>query len=88
MARRQSEIPSPGVQAPTVEQIRSFMPSISARQLRLGLVNAGISPTQVMAAIDAMPVGPERDRVQIEWEYATSFNRLHALIAVIGWRSA
>lgn len=69
---------------PTGEQIRSFMPSLSARQLRLGLVNAGISPVQVMAAIDTMPVGPERDRVQIEWEYANSFNRLQSLIAVIG----
>ncbi|WP_037386509.1 hypothetical protein [Sinorhizobium americanum] len=69
---------------PGVEQIRASMPSLSARQLRLGLIHAGISHTQVMAAIDAMPLGHEKDLALIEWEYATSFSRLNPLIAVVG----
>ncbi|AFL52833.1 hypothetical protein ABIE78_001277 [Sinorhizobium fredii] len=69
---------------PAAEQIRASMLSLSARQLRLGLVDAGISPTQVTAAIDAMPDGQEKDRAQIEWEYATSFSRLHPLTTMVG----
>ncbi|WP_026621284.1 hypothetical protein M728_001851 [Ensifer sp. WSM1721] len=69
---------------PTAEQIRASMSSLSARQLRLGLVDAGVSLTQITAAIDSMPAGPEKDRAQIEWEYATSFSRLHPLTATIG----
>lgn len=69
---------------PAAEQIRASMPSLSSRQLRLGLIDAGISHTQVTAAIDAMAFCQEKDRAQIEWEYATSFSRLDPLIAVVG----
>lgn len=31
-----------------------------------------------------MPAGPDKDKAQIEWEYATSFNRMHSLIATVG----
>jgi hypothetical protein len=51
---------------PGAEQIRASMPSLSARQLRLGLIESGISPTQVTAAIDAMPAGSEKGRAQVE----------------------
>ncbi|THK37253.1 hypothetical protein EHS39_15640 [Ensifer sp. MPMI2T] len=70
--------------APTPQQIRASMPPLSARQLRLGLVNAGISPTQVEASIVATTSGLDKDKALIEWEYATTFNRTHALIATIG----
>ncbi|MGT2444463.1 hypothetical protein ACU4I5_18565 [Ensifer adhaerens] len=69
---------------PTLEEARDAMPPLTARQFRLGLVNAGISPSQVTATIAAMPAGPDRDKAQIEWEYATTFNRMHPLIATVG----
>lgn len=31
-----------------------------------------------------MPAGPDKDKAQIEWEYATTFNRAHPLIATVG----
>jgi hypothetical protein len=71
-------------QSPTVEQIREAMPSLSARQLRLGLLGNGFTLPQVAAVIEAMPDGPDKDTAQIEWEYATTFNRTHPLIAAVG----
>ncbi|MDI6836125.1 MAG: hypothetical protein QMD99_10470 [Rhizobiaceae bacterium] len=68
---------------PTPEEARLNMPPLTARQFRLGLVAAGISPSQVTAAIDAMSAGIEKDKAQIEWEYATTFTRTHALIATV-----
>lgn len=71
-------------QAPTDEELRASMHPLTARQFRLGLVNAGISPSTVTATIAAMPSGADRDKAQIEWEYATTFNRMHPLIATVG----
>lgn len=71
-------------QAPTNEEIRASMRPLTARQFRLGLLNAGISPSTVTATIAAMPAGPDRDKAQIEWEFATTFNRMHPLIATVG----
>lgn len=68
----------------TPEEIRPYMPELSARQLRLGLLAADIPPSQVSAAIAAMPAGPDKEKAQIEWEYATTFNRMHPLIATVG----
>lgn len=76
-----SYVPPP---PPTVEEIRARMLSLTARQFRLGLVNAGISPSQVTATIAAMPAGPVKEKAQIEWEYATTFSRMHPLIATVG----
>jgi len=69
---------------PTPEEIRQQMPPLTARQFRLGLVDAGISPSTITATIAAMPAGADRDKAQIEWEYATTFNRMHSLIATVG----
>lgn len=69
---------------PTAEQIREGMAPLSARQLRLGLVNGGFTLAQVSAVIDAMPAGPDKETARIEWEYATTFNRMHPLIATVG----
>jgi hypothetical protein len=68
----------------TADEIRASMPSLTARQLRLGLLNAGISPSQVTAAIDAIPAGLDKDKAQIEWGYATTLSRSHHLIETIG----
>ncbi|ASY63618.1 hypothetical protein SJ05684_c21770 [Sinorhizobium sojae CCBAU 05684] len=69
---------------PTIEEVRAAMPNLTARQLRLGLVSGGFSIVQVDAAIAAMPDGVEKENAKIEWEYATTFKRTHALIGSIG----
>lgn len=69
---------------PTLEELRAQIPPLTARQLRLGLVRHGISLSSVTVTIEAMPAGPEKEKAQIEWEYATTFNRMHPLIATVG----
>ncbi|WP_244519859.1 MULTISPECIES: hypothetical protein [unclassified Ensifer] len=69
---------------PTPEELRARMQGLTARQFRLGLLAAGIPPAQVSATIEAMAAGPEKEKAQIEWEYATTFNRMHPLIATVG----
>ncbi|WP_331373771.1 hypothetical protein [Sinorhizobium chiapasense] len=68
----------------TPEQVRAEMPPLSARQLRLGLINNSFTPAQVSAVIDAMPEGTAKEIARVEWEYATTFNRTHPLIATVG----
>lgn len=69
---------------PTVEDFRASLPPLSARQLRLGLVDAGISPNQITAAIGSMSPGIDKNKAQIEWEYTPIFDRSHHLIDTIG----
>ncbi|MDK1377086.1 MULTISPECIES: hypothetical protein [unclassified Sinorhizobium] len=69
---------------PTPEEIRAGMPPLTARQLRLGLINNGFTLAQVGAVIEAMPDGPDKETARIEWEFATNFNRMHPLIASVG----
>ncbi|MDE3821801.1 hypothetical protein I7F13_05065 [Sinorhizobium meliloti] len=68
----------------SIEEIRAEMPSITARQLRLGLVGNGYPMSQVSAVIDAMPEGADKETARIEWEYATTFERTHPLIGTVG----
>ncbi|MEY9100476.1 hypothetical protein ABIA24_003385 [Sinorhizobium fredii] len=68
----------------TPEELRAGMPRLTARQFRLGLVGAGLTPAQVSAVIEAMPAGQAKETALIEWEYATTFNRTHPLIASVG----
>lgn len=59
------------------EEIRASMPTITARQLRLALLPR---LDEVESLIEA-----SYDRaLQIEWEYATTFERLHPAIVSIG----
>lgn len=69
---------------PPPEQQRAAMPDLTARQLRLGLLNAGLTPSQVTSTIEALPAGVEKETAKVEWEYATTFRRLHPLIATVG----
>ena len=64
----------------TPEELREWMPTLTARQFRLGLVASGISPSQIDFIISQMPNGPDKDTAEIEWEYATTFKRTHPLI--------
>lgn len=68
----------------TPEEARALMPNLSARQLRLGLLSSGITPTNVAAVINGMPDSPEKEAALIEWEYATEFRRTHALLVQVG----
>jgi len=61
------------------------MPTITARQLRLALLGLGLTGAQVEAAINAMPgTDMQREAARIEWEYATSYQRDHQLVAMLG----
>lgn len=69
---------------PTTEELRASMPDLTARQLRLGLIGNGIMPSQVDTALNAMPAGAAKEMALVEWDYASSFRRLHPLIASVG----
>jgi len=58
--------------------------SVTARQLRLALVAKGISQDSISSSIAAIPNAIEKANAQIEWEYATVFERAYPLIAQIG----
>ena len=60
------------------------MRSLTARQLRLGLVGGGFSLSQVETAIAAIPDEQQRAVAEIEWEYASQFERDHPLIEQVG----
>ncbi|WPM80922.1 hypothetical protein R5W60_04270 [Brucella pseudintermedia] len=62
----------------TPEEKRERMPTLTARQLRLGLLYLG-KLAEVPIAIAALPE-PERSQAQIEWDFASEFRRLHPLI--------
>ncbi|YCI03610.1 hypothetical protein M1D34_05105 [Ensifer sp. D2-11] len=70
-------------QPPIADEARAAMPPLSARQLRLGLVSTGFNQAQVAAVIEALPAS-DREAAQIEWEYATTFNRTHTLVSTVG----
>lgn len=67
-----------------VEPASPPLPPLAARQLRLGLVGGGILPAQVDAAIAAIPNDAERAVAEIEWQYASQFERDHPLIEQVG----
>lgn len=52
--------------------------SISARQIRLWLVQHGVSLATVEAAIDRIQDAVTRESVRVEWEYAPYVERTHA----------
>lgn len=69
---------------PTVEEQRASLQSLTSRQLRLGLITNGISLASVQATLEAMPNGITKETALVEWEYATTFNRTHPLISMVG----
>lgn len=72
--------PSP----PTPEEIRAAMPSLTARQLRLGLVGGGIALSSVEGAIAAIPDEQAKAVAEIEWQFSSQFERDHPLIEQVG----
>jgi len=57
--------------------------SVTARQIRLWLVQHGYSLATVEAAIEAIPDPLQRDIVRIEWEYAPYVERSHPMVMPI-----
>lgn len=70
-------------EAPTADEARAMMRPLTPRQLRLALVRSGKSLLSVTAALDALPEGPAKEEAEIEWEYATQFNRLAPALLTI-----
>ena len=56
------------------------LPSLTARQFKLGLVRNGISLASVEALLNAEADAAIREENLIEWSYATSFERSHPLV--------
>ena len=57
-------------------------PDLTARQLRLGLLGAGVTPAMVDQVIGQLP-SPQKEAAQIEWEYANVYPRDHPLVSQI-----
>lgn len=72
--------PPPPESELTPEEIRANMPPLSARQIRLGLIQSGITIAQVEAAIASIDDPSDRAIAEVEWEYASEFRRTHPLI--------
>lgn len=56
-------------------------PVLSAVQLRLGILAAGLTLEGIDAAIAGIEDQTQRVRVQTYWEFATQFERSHPLVA-------
>ncbi|MFC0282397.1 hypothetical protein ACFFJB_01990 [Camelimonas abortus] len=62
---------------PEPEPQPQAIPPLTRRQLRLGLLYAGISTSQVEDAIAAIPDPTDREVALIEWQDATIYERSH-----------
>ena len=58
----------------------SIPESVSARQIRLWLINNGIQLTQVDSAINSIEDPITRETVKVEWEYAPYVERNHPML--------
>lgn len=63
-----------------VEYPQLIPESISARQIRLWLINNGISLTQVQDAINNIEDPVVRETTKVEWEYAPYVERNHPML--------
>lgn len=64
--------------AAAVANQRSQLKPITARQLRLWLHGAGLLD-ELLALLAALPE-PQRTTAQIEWEFSSSYERMHPLV--------
>jgi len=69
---------------PPIDEIRSEMEHLTARQFRLGLLHSGTTEAEVEAAIAGIEDPTERAIADIEWRTALGFDRLHPLVVTLG----
>lgn len=67
---------------PPEEALPSAVPDVTARQLRLWVISQGRALSEIDAAIAALPE-EARPAAQVEWEYATVYQRAHPLIGLL-----
>lgn len=58
-------------------------PRISARQVRLWLINNGISLNSIEQAIDSIEDAQLREKTRVDWEYAPYVERNHPMLIPI-----
>lgn len=58
--------------------------TVSARQVRIWLIQNGISLSQVDSAIDSIQDPTVRDITRVEWEYAPYIERNHPMLIPLG----
>jgi hypothetical protein len=73
--------PPPEEVEPAVAQAEKY--PLTRKQLRIGLLQAGISEANVLAAIDAMPDPMEKALAKIEWEDAHEYQFDHPLVQTL-----
>lgn len=71
-------------EAERLEAIGPPVPPITARQMRLWLLQQGVTGAMVEQAIAQTSDPAAREVARIEWEYATSFEHAHPLIQSLG----
>lgn len=64
--------------------ILAVPPNISARQIRLWLLNNNIPLSNVDSAIDTISDNLLKEKTKVEWEYAPYIERNHPLIDSLG----
>ncbi len=67
-----------------IQYTQTVPESISARQIRLWLINNGIQLIQVEQAIDNIEDQLIRETTKIEWEYAPYVERSHPWVEQLG----
>lgn len=72
---------APSINEPTAEEIaRIEMPSLSPRQIRLVMLQLGLTDSDIEDQINLIPDTNLRAAALIEWRYATQYNRTHPLV--------
>jgi hypothetical protein len=58
-------------------------PTLTARQLRIGLLRNGVTADMIIQHINQIPDATQREEARLEWEYATEYQFEHPLVALI-----
>jgi hypothetical protein len=65
------------------EELREYM-VVSPAQIRLALLQVGITPSTISTAINSIQDDTTRETASILWEYANGFQRNHPFVTQIG----
>ncbi len=71
-------------QEPAPQPLPEVLRPVTARQLRLWLLGKGFTPSQITGMLNQIENATQREAALIEWEYASSYERNHPLIAQVG----